>query len=71
MESTIRPIETYDVPEFSREAAIEKEFRDANTIWSGFVHGHKIPSTRFQCSHCGRMVGRYAAACEGCGADLR
>lgn len=70
MEAQIRPIETYDVPKISREA-IETEISDLNTIWSGFIHAHKIPSIRTQCSNCGRMVGKSSCTCEGCGADLR
>ena len=33
--------------------------------------GFKLKSSRFQCSACGVMVGKWASVCGHCGADLR
>ena len=39
--------------------------------FNGYIHATKLPTTRWQCSHCGRFVSSEAMSCNGCGADLR
>ena len=43
----------------------------AHEVQLKFIWAKKLPSTRYQCSNCGIMVGRFASACHHCGADLR